>query len=182
MKSKLFLSTVAVSMLFWVACGGAQQNDSSSSNNGNPEVTNKAEQYMGQAGMALSEGNTKEAIANYLSAAEIYESIGKVSIEAAEAHFLAADLAYQISERELALEEYQKAVNMYLQFTGNSRIKAANALNNMGTIHKEMQNKSKALNSWHRALELYQKAPAELRNESNVQKIQQNIRDLEAGF
>ena len=120
--------------------------------------------------------------ANYLAAADIYDKSGQVTVERAEAHFLAADLAYQLAERETAIQEYEKSVDIYLRFTGNSRIKAANALNNMGTIYKETQNKSRALNCWHRALEIYKEAPPELKNEANIQKIEQNIRDLEAGY
>ena len=183
MKTKFFLSLIAPLTAFGMtACGGAQKESSTPDDETPIEVQNEAEQYMGQAGLALSEGNNEGAMANYLAAAEIYDKSGKVTVERAEAHFLAADLAYQISEREMAIEEYEKAVDIYLRFTGNSRIKAANALNNMGTIYKELQNKSRAMNCWNRALEIYRDAPADLKNEANIQKIEQNIRDLEAGF
>jgi tetratricopeptide (TPR) repeat protein len=81
-----------------------------------------------------------------------------------------------------AIMEYDKAVEIYLRFRGNSRIKAANALNNMGTIYKEMLQKDRALNCWHRALDIYSKAPPELQDKTNIAKIQQNIRDMEQGF
>ena len=183
MKTKVFLSLIAAAAAFGLsACGGAQKGNGESEEEMPMEIQSEAEQYMGQAGLALSEGNNEGAMANYLAAADIYDKSGKVTVERAEAHFLAADLAYQLSEREIAIEEYEKAVDIYLRFTGNSRIKAANALNNMGSIYKELQNKSRAMNCWNRALELYREAPAELKNEVNIQKIEQNIRDLEAGF
>lgn len=185
MKKRFFLSGVAlltVGSLACFGCGGAQKEGASDDEAAVHEVVDEAEQYMGQAGFALSEGDIQTAMANYMAAAEIYDNTGKVTVERAEAHFLAADLAYQLSERGTAIEEYEKSVKIYVRFSGNSRIKAAVALNNMGTIYKELQNKSRALSCWNRALDIYNNAPAELKNEVHIQKIRQNIRDLEAGF
>ena len=166
-----------------VACSGGKKNAQEPTGESFSQgVTDEAEHYMGQAGLALSEGNEQEALANYLAAAEVYDRDGSVSVERADAHFQAAGLAYQLSERKQAIDEYDKSVEIFLRFRGNSRIKAANALNNMGTIYKEMQNKARALNCWHRALEIYQQAPPELQDKTNIAKIQQNIRDLEQGF
>ena len=184
MKKGFFLSFVAASAVLCsvcIGCGGAKKG-TTPQDQGTPEAVSEADQYMGQAGLALSDGDIQGAMANYLAAADIYDKSGQVTVERAEAHFLAADLAYQLAERETAIQEYEKSVDIYLRFTGNSRIKAANALNNMGTIYKETQNKSRALNCWHRALEIYKEAPPELKNEANIQKIEQNIRDLEAGY
>ncbi len=179
-QTSLLLTIVGVLTL---ACGGNKKPAEDPTGEGAAQgASDEADLYMGQAGLALSEGNEQEALANYLAAAEVYDRDGSVTIERAEAHFLAAGLAYQLAERNQAIEEYDKAVEIYLRFKGNSRIKAANALTNMGTIYKEMQNKSRALNCWHRALEIYQKASPELQNKTNIAKIEQNIRDLEQGY
>ena len=69
-----------------------------------------------------------------------------------------------------------------MRFTGNSKIKAAIALNNMGTVYKELQNYSKARNCWENALQIYKNAPKDLQNPSNVATIEQNISDLNEGF
>jgi tetratricopeptide (TPR) repeat protein len=183
LERTFFLTLVIVGALA-VACGGSKKNaeESSSGEGSAPGMMEEADQYMGQAGLALSEGKQEEALANYLAAAEVYDRDGSITVERAEAHFLAAGLAYELAERKQAISEYDKAVEIYLRFKGNSRIKAANALNNMGTIYKEMQNKARALNCWHRALEIYKKAPPELQDKTNIAKIEQNIRDLEQGF
>ena len=166
-------------------CGGSQKptQETEGGGGGAPSgAVQQAEEYMGMAGMALSEGDEQGALANYLAAADLYDKSGAVTVERAEAHFLAADIAYQLSERVQAIEEYEKAVDIYIRFSGNSKIKAANALNNMGTIYKELLKKSRAIDCWTRALEIYKEAPPDLRNEANMQKIEQNIRDLEQGF
>ena len=189
MKNKTTLMHFFASVIatVWLcACAGSQkpkQEKQEYEDNSAPvTVKDEANHYMGMAGMALSEGNEQEALANYLAAAEIYDRSGSIVEERAEAHFLAADIAYQLSERVQAIEEYEKSVDIYLRFSGNSKIKAANALNNMGTIYKELLKKSRAIDCWTRALEIYREAPKELQNEANMQKIQQNIRDVEQGF
>lgn len=184
-KKLRHLVAIAVIGAGLAACAGTKQSTKSqqgSETGAPPTVMEQADYYMGAAGMALSEGDEQGALANYLAAAKIYDQSGAVVIERAEAHFLAADLAYQLSELVQAIEEYEKAVDIYLRFSGNSKIKAANALNNMGTIYKELLKKSRAIDCWTRALEIYKDAPKELQNEANMQKIQQNIRDLEQGF
>jgi tetratricopeptide (TPR) repeat protein len=138
--------------------------------------------YMDQAGLAFTEGRTQDALDAYLGAAGVYDKSGEVIIERAEAHYLAADLAYQRMQKDLALEEYQKAVDIYLRFTGNSKIKAAVALTNMGVIYKEKVEKDKARNAWETALQLYKEATPDLQDHANMRKIEQNIRDLDNGF
>ena len=138
--------------------------------------------YMDQAGLAFAEGRTQDALDAYLSAADVYDKTNEIIIERAEAHFLAADLAYQRMQKDLALEEYQKSIDIYLRFSGNSKIKAAVALTNMGVIYKEKTMKDKARNCWETALQLYKEAPKELQNSENMEKIEQNLRDLESGF
>ena len=167
----------------FAACGGSQKpqpDEQTSQNTAGP--TEQAEYYMGMAGMAISEGNDEEALANYLAAAKLYDDAGVVTVDRAEAHFLAAGIAYKLTELVQAIDEYEKSVDIYTRFSGNSQIKAANALNNMGTIYKELLKKSRAIDCWTRALEIYKAAPKELQNEANMQKIEQNIRDLEQGF
>lgn len=183
MSNRFFLSFAAASFCCAAGfgCGGAQKSGEADEQ-ADPEVVSEAEQYMGQAGLSESEGDTQGAFANYLAAAELYEKSGQITVERADAHFQTAVFAYKLAEREIAVQEYEKAVDIYMRFSGNARIKAATALNNMGTIYKETQNKSRALNCWNRALEIYRSAPPELKSEANVQKTEQNIRDLESGF
>lgn len=180
----LIILIASVTTACWlVACGGAKKTEPvEQSSQASVSATEEAEHYMGMAGMAISEGNDQEAMANYLAAAEIYDNAGVVTVERAEAHFLAAQIAYKLTEHMQAIEEYEKSVEIYTRFSGNSQIKAANALNNMGTIYKELLKKSRAVDCWTRALEIYKSAPKELQNEANMQMIQQNIRDLEQGF
>lgn len=140
------------------------------------------EYYMEQAGLALAEGDSENALANYIEAARVLAESGEVLIKEADAHYQAAEVAYQRMEKELAIEEYDKSVQIYLRFSGNSKIKAAVALTNMGVIYKEMTEKSKARNCWENALQIYKEAPEDLRNKTHEAKIQQNIRDLDEGF
>jgi tetratricopeptide (TPR) repeat protein len=69
-------------------------------------------------------------------------------------------------------------VDIYLRFTGNSKIKGAHALANMGAVYRELEDKDKARDCWERALNIYRAAPAELQNKHNMARIQQNISDL----
>jgi tetratricopeptide (TPR) repeat protein len=173
-----------------VACGGTGPGDGTTPDqNGNaggsdPGAATKAQYdaYMDQAGLAITEGRTQDALDAYLAAADVYDKTGEIIIERAEAHFLAADCAYQRMQKDLSLEEYQKSVDIYLRFSGNSKIKAAVALTNMGVIYKEKVQKDKARNCWETAFQLYKEAPKELQNSENMEKISQNLRDLDNGF
>jgi tetratricopeptide (TPR) repeat protein len=138
--------------------------------------------YMDRAGLALSEGRTQDALDAYLGAAAVGDKTGEITVERAEAHYLAGDMAYQRMDKDLALEQYQEAVDIYLRFTGNSKIKAAVVLTNMGVIYKEKVMKDKARNCWETAVQLYKEAPPELQDHANMRKIEQNLRDLESGF
>lgn len=180
-----FLLTTIITTMLIAACGGSKKSTENAEGEGNGasnSVMAQANAHMSQAALDLSEENYQSALAHYLAAAEIYDKDGAVSVERAEAHFLAADLAYQIGEKQLAIDEYDESVKIYLRFKGNAKMKAANALNNMGTIYKELQHKSKAANCWNRALQIYQEFPEADRNTANMQKIEQNLRDLNEGF
>jgi tetratricopeptide (TPR) repeat protein len=137
--------------------------------------------YMAQAGMAIAEGDKEGALDNYLEAAAVLDATGEVTIERAEAHFLAADMAYQRLEAEKAIAEYEKAIEIYLRFTGNSRAKAAVALNAMGVIYREKADKNKARNCWEQALQVYRELDPEFQSKTHMETIEQNIRDLEFG-
>jgi len=170
------------------ACGGAASNggETATAEEGQSGESSGVEAqydaYMGQAGLAIAEDRTQDALDAYLAAAAVLDGSGQVTIELAEAHFLAADVAYQRVDRDLAISEYQKAIDIYLRFTGNSKIKAAVALTNMGVMYKEKAEKNKARNCWEQALQLYKEAPPELQDHPNMRKIEQNIRDLDAGY
>jgi tetratricopeptide (TPR) repeat protein len=138
----------------------------------------QAGRYVGEGGFALSEGNEEQALEYFLGATAIYEDIGKVTVERGEAHYLAGETAHKLKKRELAIAEYTKAVDIYLRFSGASKIKGAHALANMGAVHRELEDKDKARNCWERALNIYRAAPAELQNKNNMARIQQNINDL----
>jgi tetratricopeptide (TPR) repeat protein len=174
---------VVLSVLIAVGCGSAQsEQDTEEPRPYEPTATEIADHYMAQAGMALSEDDKASALDYYIEAAAVYDKEGDVTVDRAEAHFLAADMAYQLMERDQAIKEYDAAVQIYIRFDGNSKIKAAVALNNMGTIYKEIQDKNKARNCWEKAAQIYKDAPADLKNPQNLQKIEQNIRDLDQGF
>jgi tetratricopeptide (TPR) repeat protein len=184
MAQKFFFSSAAALLagsITCLGCGGAKNSDTANQSSA-PEVVSEADQYMAQAGNSESEGDLKGAMANYLAAADAFDKTGDVTVARADAHSEAGRLAYQNAELQIAVDEYQKSVDIYLRFSGNARVKGANALNNMGAIYKEMQNKSRALNCWHQAIDLYKKAPPELQDQANIQKIEQNIRDLESGY
>jgi tetratricopeptide (TPR) repeat protein len=138
--------------------------------------------HMNEAAMAQAEGRLADALSAYLAAADVYDRNDEVIVERAEAHYLAGDIAYQQMQKDVALEQYQKAVDIYLRFSGNSKIKAAVVLTNMGVVYKEKVMKDKARNCWETALQLYKEAPDELKDHANIRKIEQNIRDLDAGF
>ena len=173
-----------------LGCGGAGGGNSQtggnteSGNGGKVDLSalEEAENYMGQAGLAISEGDHQAAAQYYLQAATVYDRIGGTTIERAEAHFLAAAESYKIGNPGQAIEQYQTAVDIYLQFTGNSKIKAAVGLNNMGSIYKEMEQIDKARNCWSNALQIYKEAPPELQSHGNMATIEQNLRDLQEGF
>ena len=181
---KGFVAVLAT--VFTLACGGSQGGESDTTTapprQRGVSAEEQAGQYMGEAGFALGDGDTAGALEKYLQAAHIYDGTGEITIERGEAHFLAAGLAYQLGQRTQSLEEYDAAVEIYLRFSGNSKIKAANALNNMGTIYKELEEPDKARTCWERALQIYEAAPKELQSTSNMAKIQQNLRDLVEGY
>jgi tetratricopeptide (TPR) repeat protein len=171
------------------ACGGPAPDDGTTPEGetaGPPTPAQLAEAqydaYMDQAGLAVTEGRTQDALDAYLAAADVYDKTDEVIVERAEAHYLAGDLAYQRMEKDLAIEQYQKAVDIYLRFTGNSKIKAAVVLTNMGVVYKEKAMKDQARNAWETAIQIYKEAPQELQDHNNMRKIEQNLRDLEAGY
>jgi tetratricopeptide (TPR) repeat protein len=184
--SKIVLGLIIAACACAAACGGAKGDDettaAAAAGGGGDNVDAKYQAYMDQAGLAVTEERTQDALDAYLAAAAVLDGTGQVTIERAEAHFLAADLAYQRVDRDLAIDEYQKSIDIYLRFTGNSKIKAAVALTNMGVMYKEKADKNKARNCWEDALQLYKEAPPELQDRRNMEKIAQNIRDLDAGF
>ncbi|MDJ0763255.1 MAG: tetratricopeptide repeat protein [Myxococcota bacterium] len=188
---KMILFIVLCTAALAIGCGGAQKGSKSkksTSSSGPPTDTNdyktveEADHYMGLAGMALSEDDIESALEYYLEAAHVYDNAGKITVERAEAHFLAADLAYKIGNPTQALDEYDQAVQIYLRFSGNSKIKGAVALNNMGSIYKEMEKYDKARNCWENALQIYRDAPKELQSQSHMETIEQNLSDLAEGF
>jgi len=178
--------TLALMSTALFACGPAGNKGETTSaqqqSSGDPTPMQYYEAYMGKAGMAIAEGRTEDALNAYLAAAEILDETGEDTVKRAEAHFLAADQAYQRLEKMLAIEEYQKSVDIYLRFTGNSRAKAIVALTNMGAIWKEEAKREKAHNCWEQALQIYKALPPENQNKSHMHRIKQNIRDLEYGF
>ena len=180
-RTLLFLSVLTAVVAF--SCGGAQQDSHVEQPTSNAlSAEEEANAYMSQGGMALSEGDTEGAIANYLEAARIYDQTGRVIVERAEAHFLVGDLAHQLGDDDLSLEHYDAAAKIYVRFTGNSKAKAANALANMGVIYKTLEEPDKARTVWESALEIYKSLPVEFQNRTNMAKIQQNIYDLKQGF
>lgn len=177
---------LGAALVLAMGCGGAAktQDDrvAKPASNGGSSVEETATQYLEQAGLALANGDKQGALASYLEAGRLFDSTGAVIVNRAEAHFLAADLAYELDDLEGAAAEYDKAVQIYRRFSGNSKIKAANALANMGTIHKRLHDKAKARDCWEQALQLYKEAPPEIRNPANMATIEQNISDLDQGF
>jgi len=174
-----------------VACGGKAPTDGTTPTGddtggapASPAAVAKAQYdaYMDQAGLAMTEGRTQDALDAYLAAADVYDKTNEIIVERAEAHYFAGDLAYQRMEKDLAIEEYQKAIDIYLRFTGNSKIKAAVVLTNMGVVYKEKADKNKARNAWETAIQIYKEAPPELQDHANMRKIEQNLRDLDAGY
>ena len=170
-------------------CGGKQptedtstQGDDAQAQSAQPGPDQYYDHYMSEAGMALAEDRLADALDAYMEAARVLDETGEVTVKRAEAHFLAADMAYQRMEKDLSLEEYQKSVDIYLRFKGNSRIKAAVALTNMGVIYKEKTEKNKARNAWEEALQIYKDGPDSPQNKIHMQKVEQNIRDLDEGF
>jgi tetratricopeptide (TPR) repeat protein len=138
----------------------------------------QAKRYIGEGGFALSEGQVAQALEFFLAAAEIYDKIGKVSVERGEAHYLSGEMAQKLKQRDLAIAEYNKAVAIYLRFTGAAKIKGAHALANLGAVFRELEERDKARECWERALNIYRAAPPELQNKNNMARIQQNITDL----
>ncbi len=185
MAPKFFFSFAAAWLLggtVCLGCGGAGKGEPTDQSQASQYTMSEADQYMAAAGTSEAEGDLKAALANYLAAADAFDQMGRPTVEQADAHSEAGRLAYQNAELQVAVDEYQKAVDIYVRFSGNALVKGGNALNNMGAIYKEMQNKSRALNCWNQALDLYRKAPKELQDQTNIAKIEQNIRDVEAGF
>ncbi len=181
--------SMAFAAVLVAGCGSKQPgegttSDGTTSSGGGGEATAEDyyEHYMSEAGVALAEDRLQDALDAYLEAATILDGTGEITVKRAEAHFLAADMAYQRVEKELAIEQYQLSVDIYLRFTGNSRVKAAVALTNMGVIYKEKAEKNKARNCWEQALQIYKEAPATSKVNIHIRKVQQNIRDLEHGF
>ena len=187
-RFSFYITVIAIfASVFACGCGGANGSGSTS-----PEgdmttgsVSRELQEYnyfMEQAGLAQAEDRKEDAIDFYLSAADSMSGTGQPSIKEADARYEAAQLAYQMVQKELAIQEYEKAAEIYLRFSGNAQTKGAVVYTNMGVIWKELHEKNKARSCWQTALELYQKADAGDQNKVHIEKIQQNIRDLDQGF
>ncbi|MBN2343383.1 MAG: hypothetical protein JXX29_20930 [Deltaproteobacteria bacterium] len=175
--------------LMLMSCGGAQSGSTNSSsdsfgddNSPPPAAMEEYNYFMEQAGLALAEQRLEDALDYYLSAAETLEATGKPSIKEADAHYEAAQIAYQKYQKELAVQEYEKAAAIYLRFSGNAQNKAAVVYTNLGVVWKELHEKSKARTCWQQALEIYTNLGANDQNKVHIEKIQQNIRDLDEGY
>jgi tetratricopeptide (TPR) repeat protein len=149
---------------------------------GDPTPMDHYDHYMKQAVVAVAEGDKESALDYYLEAAAVLDATGEVTVERAEAHFLAGDMAYQRLEADRAIVEYEKAIEIYLRFKGNSRAKAAVALNAMGVIYKEKAEKNKARNCFEQALQVYRELDPEFQSKPHMETIEQNIRDLDEGY
>ena len=183
------LLPLSASLFVAVACGSAKTRPAEEPGLG-PEERSPADvakeeeagRLMGQGGFAASDGDDEKALSLYLDAARILDGLGRVTVDRGEAHFLAGEVAEKLYKNALALEHFEKAVDIYLRFSGNSKIKAANALANMGAIHKQTGALGKARDCWTRALNIYKASPPEYRNSRNMGKIEQNLRDLSSGY
>jgi len=182
------ISVCFAALFFVCGCGSSQakSNDTTTTAaepaNNEPEAWQVYEHYMSKAGMAVAEERLDDALDYYLKAAQVLDDEGEVTVKRADAHYQAADMAYQRLQKELAIEEYQKAVDIYLRFTGNSKAKAGVALTNMGTIWKELSDYKKARKCWEQAIAIYKDAPQSGQTSIHIQKVEQNIRDLDEGF
>ncbi|MDD5307245.1 MAG: tetratricopeptide repeat protein [Deltaproteobacteria bacterium] len=171
-------------------CGAAQPGGSDSVGGaegskeqaGPPAAELEAKARMESAGSAIADGNTQGAYDEYSEAARVLDEANLVVIDRAEAHFYAADLAYKLLDKDGAITHYKAAIDVYLRFSGNSKVKAAIALNNLGAIYKEIGDKPAARSAWEQAMQVYREAPPELQNQANMAKIEQNISDLREGF
>lgn len=186
------LLVLITAILFVAGCGsargGAGAGDTTVEEEADEEESAEAtpmdlyNHYMAQAGLAVAEDDKQGALDYYLEAAHVLDATGEVTVERAEAHFLAADMAYQRLEAERAIAEYEQAIEIYLRFTGNSRAKAAVAMNAMGVIYKEKAEKNKARNCFEQALQVYRELDPEFQSKSHMETIEQNIRDLDEGY
>ncbi len=177
-------SIIVVSLLL-ATCAAKQKTPTTAKpvpSAGNASASAKAEYLVSQGGLALAEGDTENALAYYLEAARVLEAAGQDTVEQADAHYEAANVAYQRLERELAVEEYDKALAIYLRYSGNAQAKAAVTLTNMGVVYKEISDTTRARSCWEKALEIYNKLPEELQSQRNIAKIRQNIRDMDQGL
>lgn len=182
-----FSAIFVFAAVFIMGCGGAKGGTGSTSddfgeNDTPPKEMEEYKYFMEQGGLALAEERIEDALDYYLSAADSLAAIGKPNVKQADAHYEAAQIAYKLYKKELAIEEYEKAAQIYLQFSGNALTKAAVVYTNMGVIWKELHEKSKARTYWQQALEIYQNVGATDQNKVHIEKIQQNIRDLDEGF
>jgi tetratricopeptide (TPR) repeat protein len=190
MKKFLFFFTVIaiLASVFLAGCGGAKGSNKTTAEddiNINGTVPKEIQEYnyfMEQAGLAQAEDRKDDALDYYLSAADTMAAKGTPNIKEADAHYEAAQIAYQTNQKELSIQEYEKAIEIYIRFDGNSLTKGAVAYTNLGVIWKELHEKNKARSCWQSALDLYNNAPANSQNKVHIEKIQQNIRDLDQGF
>lgn len=184
----LYISALSILMVLLLGCGGPQsggntsQTEEPSMGNAPSAAMEEYKYYMEQAGIAQAEQQLDDALDYYLSAATTLEETGQPSVKLADAHYEAAQISYQLYKKELAIEEYESAAAIYLRFSGNAQTKAAVVYTNMGVVWKEMNNKSKARTCWQQALDIYQKVETGNQNKIHIEKIQQNIRDLDEGF
>ncbi|MCK9521994.1 MAG: hypothetical protein M0R76_02985 [Proteobacteria bacterium] len=173
-----------------MGCGGAQGSKTAANakegevgeHTSDEDATVRYNDYMAAAGMALSEERLDDALSYYLSAAEVLDETGEVTIRRADAHYEAAGVAYQRYQKEMAIEQYQKAVEVYLRFSGNALLKAAVALTNTGVIWKELKDRARARTAWQQALEIYRAAPQTGQTSIHMQKVQANIQELDEGY
>jgi tetratricopeptide (TPR) repeat protein len=180
-----FLVTFAGIMLFLSGCGAAQPASGAEQDTAAQPPPNAMEyynHYMGEAGMAQSEERNEDALENYLLAADALKDINKPCIKKADAHYEAAQLAYKLYKKEQAIEQYKLAADIYIRFKGNAMSKAAVVYTNMGVVWKEIHETAKARTCWQQALEIYKSMPESGQNAGNIEKINQNIRDLDEGF
>ncbi|MBN2805005.1 MAG: hypothetical protein JXR91_18055 [Deltaproteobacteria bacterium] len=186
MKKDVFFIIILTGAILLLSGCGASQAKTGDGQETEAQIAPSAMEYynhyMGEAGMAQSENRIEDALNLYLQAADSLKDVDEPCIKKADAHYEAAQMAYQLYQKELTIEQYEKAIEIYMRYKGNAMSKAAVSYTNMGVVWKELHNKGKARSCWQQALDIYKSMSQSNQNAGNIEKINQNIRDLDEGF
>lgn len=138
-----------------------------------PEVTNKeivAKYYLEKAIVSHRAGKYANAIAKFLEARSLYESL-RDTLAVSKCHTNIGGSYWEMNQPEEALKNYLKAMNILESMQETNEVSVSSILGNIGLIYRQRNQFSEALVYYQKSLELNIKNNMKMSEAINLQNI-----------